>query len=330
MIDREYLVGDINFVTDAVVAYSSNRKTRWASSSGGVVSELIRYLFSIGFVATAIRFTFTPQNYYSPELIYNFDDYNITGSIYHNINLIAFLRRNITAIEGRIVVVCLPCQVSPIRHVLNRHRVQSFIICLTCSAQMRKGATTFFLNAHKIDRNMVTCLQYRGKGWPSGITITMDDRREISFRNTRSDWECIFHSYVFHLSRCLRCNRVFGCGADINVGDPWLSRYKREGGDGCSMVLVCSGQGQAVLDGAVRFGAILIRERLTTSEVIESQLSTFIKKYVLCRHRRAFRFLFRMIRSNIYVHNVFKYPLVYRYHYRIVNKIIFLVAQIRS
>ena len=62
------------------IGYSLNYDIRNNSSSGGVGSAIIKYLLSQKRFGTAITFVFNKEIcQYEPQIIYNYDDYNITG-----------------------------------------------------------------------------------------------------------------------------------------------------------------------------------------------------------------------------------------------------------
>lgn len=93
---------------------------------------------------------------------------------------------------------------------------------MTCSSQQSIEATEYLLKRIHIDRKDVTNIQYRGNGWPSGITIMLRSGEEKFVSNNFSIWTKIFHSRLFIMPRCFRCNDTLNLNADITLADPWL------------------------------------------------------------------------------------------------------------
>ena len=158
-----------NFNYQPKVLASSNANIRHRGSSGGVITQIIKYLFEASQVNSAINFRFSGAELFEPKVIYSFEEYEQTGSIYHEINIYKFLKDNINHIKSPILVSCLPCQVVPIKRLLDKGNIQSIVISLVCSNQLEKEATYYFLEKNNIDINKITDFRYRGNGWPSGI-----------------------------------------------------------------------------------------------------------------------------------------------------------------
>lgn len=76
---------------NAYVGCAIDSTVRYMATSGGVGSYLLKYLFDKGEIHTAITFDYDNEILkYVPRLIYKYEDYKMTGSIYHEINLIQF------------------------------------------------------------------------------------------------------------------------------------------------------------------------------------------------------------------------------------------------
>ena len=212
-----------NCISRYIVA-SSDQDVRHRGASGGVVSEIIRYLFSAGIVQTAINYRFDKNELFVPELIFSYDGYHQVGSIYHDIPMAGYLRTNITEIKGALVIVCLPCQVAAVRQLLNKNNISHFIISLFCSGQQKKGATWLYLKNKGVHRENIEHFSYRGEGWPSGIRIVLKNNKQIFDPNLGGDWGK-YRTLPFCLQRCMYCKDTFGINADITAGDPWLKKY---------------------------------------------------------------------------------------------------------
>ena len=104
---------------NAYVGCAIDSTVRYMATSGGVGSYLLKYLFDKGEIHTAITFDYDNEILkYVPRLIYKYEDYKMTGSIYHEINLIQFVKEHISEIKGEFACFVLPCQARAIRSIL--------------------------------------------------------------------------------------------------------------------------------------------------------------------------------------------------------------------
>ena len=101
------------------IGYAVNQDIRYQSSSGGIGTILTYYLLSLPEYGTGITFYFDEKEcMYLPQLIYSTNEINITGSLYQDINIFDFIKKNIDKIKDGIVLTCPPCQVLSIRKFL--------------------------------------------------------------------------------------------------------------------------------------------------------------------------------------------------------------------
>ena len=123
------------------VLASSDVDIRYKGTSGGVISQIIKYLFEYNKINSALSMKYSGIKLFDPILIYTYEDYENTGSVYHEINIYKYLKENIENIKSPILITCLPCQVLPIRRLLDKNNIDSTIISLFCSNQLEKEAT---------------------------------------------------------------------------------------------------------------------------------------------------------------------------------------------
>lgn len=292
------------------VLASSNAEIRYKGSSGGVITQIIKYLFETSQIKSAINFRFSGVELFEPTLIYSFEKYEHTGSVYHEINIYKFLKENINQVKSPILISCLPCQVVPIKRLLDKNKIENTIISLVCSNQLEKEATYYFLEKNNIDINKITDFRYRGNGWPSGIQIKTDEK-EYFFHNNTSKWIDVFHSQIFNLNRCLFCKDTFGLSADFSIADPWLKRYVENDKIGSSIVVSHTKKAEKLIQMMIDNKILDVIELLTTEEAILSQKGTLQKKYILMKYKKFFKLLIKLFRTNIYKKYFFK---VSRYH----------------
>ncbi len=229
------------------IGFSKNTDDRFKASSGGVGTAVMRYLLSQQKFGTGLTFVFDNSLcMYVPKLIFSEKDINVCGSVYQDIDLIGFIKKNIDKIKEGIVLSCEPCQVAPIRAILNRKGIRNFIISFCCSGQTTIEGTWCYYKFLGIDKKNVQKIQYRGNGWPSGIQIWLKDGNVIKKDNWTEPWISIHKSNLFKPQRCLFCKQDLGKSADINLADPWLEEYKLNEKIGATLCILCTEEGKSV------------------------------------------------------------------------------------
>lgn len=267
------------------IGYSTNSEIRFSASSGGIGTAIIKYLLSTESFGTTITFQFNREKcQYEPKLIYNYGDYNNCGSIYQDIPLVSFLKSKINEIREGIVITCMPCQVKPIRNMLDRRQIKYFIISLCCSGQTTVEGTWYYYKLLKIDKKNVIHMQYRGNGWPSGIKITMNDGNIIRRRNYTYPWTLMHKSLLFRPKRCLFCTQKTTKECDISLADPWLKEYIEKDKIGNSIVIASSDYGDSIIKKMTEEDEIETKE-INESIYVESQLGTIESKAKSLNHR---------------------------------------------
>lgn len=303
------------------IGCSLNNDERYCATSGGVGSALLRYLFSENVVTTAISFKYNVDKLmFEPYLIYDIEDYKITSSIYHEIDLLSFLRENIGKIRGTFACFALPCQVRPIKNFLKKMGHESVIIGLTCSSQLSIDATYFLLDKLKINRGDVKYIQYRGNGWPSGVQIYKSDGSKLIIPNNKSLWTDIFHSRLFIKRKCFLCQNTLNCYSDISLADPWLKEFIDTETIGQSLIVTNSRLGQDCLNSASKEGYIRITH-IDSTKVIESQSQTIKKKEKFKRKTFMNDLYIRICTSLLYRKLALSNNLIFKAHVFIKNKL---------
>lgn len=305
---------------DGYIVSSTDPGIRYAGSSGGFVTELVRYLFTEKRITNALSFQFAGKTLYEPILVNSFDDYLQTASIYHDMPIVNFIRKNISAIGRSMFLTCLPCQIAPIRRILQSQNIESFIVSLVCSGQLTKQATFDFLKTHNIDIAQIHSFRYRGDGWPSGIHIEMNNSKKHFFHNTESDWKCFLHSSIYNLDRCFRCQDTLGKGADFSAADPWLKRYMQNDFQGSTLVCTSQERGKVLIEEMISRKRIELHYKIGLQEIIESQLWTYAKKESFQKFI-LLRFLLRLFRTKYY-RRLFLFSCYRHYHYKLYMRIL--------
>lgn len=305
---------------ETYIGYSTDNTIRYSATSGGVGSSILKYLFDEGIIQTSITFDYNQKQLeYVPRLIHDYKDYKITGSIYHEIKLVQFIKEHIAEIKGGFACFVLPCQARPIRSILKKAGIPCFLLGLTCSSQQSIDATYYLLKRLNIETKDVNYIQYRGNGWPSGIQIQKKDNTTVHVPNNNSIWTQIFHSRLFILKQCFKCQNTLNIYSDITLADPWLKQYMSNETIGQTLIIAYSLTGNEILKKARHLNYIKLSP-FEESLFILSQNNTLKRKSSYKKHPRLMR-IFTSYLHFICKYNIIKFNFLFKIHCIIKNKI---------
>lgn len=260
------------------IGYSAENEIRHVATSGGVGSALIKYLFEQGFIGTSICFDYNNETLeYVPRLIYSYKDYKPCSSIYHEVDIPAFVKAHINEIKGNFACFAIPCQVRAIRHHVTKAGKEAIIIGLVCSSQQTIDATYYLLKRLHIDHKNVSNIQYRGNGWPSGVQVLCKDGTRHFVKNNGSLWTDIFHSKLFIHKKCYKCDNTLNRYCDIVLADPWTIDKIEEGKEGRTLFASYTDKGETIVMDAIEKGYIKCEE-IDNDELTKSQIYTINRK----------------------------------------------------
>lgn len=306
---------------NSYIGYSTNLKLREKSTSGGVGSSIIKYLFEEKIINTSITFDFdATMLQYTPKLIHSFNDYQPTGSIYHEIKLIQFIKDNVNQILGGFACFVLPCQVRPISALLKKNNIPHILIGLTCSSQQNINATKYLLQRLNIPSKDVIHIQYRGMGWPSGITIKLKNSKEVFVPNNNSIWTDIFHSKLFIEDRCFYCQNTLNKDSDISLADPWLPDIIGKETIGQTLVMTNSIQGQNIIEKMANNNRIIINP-IAESLILKSQQFTIKRKEAFHKRKKFIKKIRLLYKSKLYQSLILRFNCMFNIHLKIKNRI---------
>lgn len=266
------------------IGHSANDNIRYTASSGGVGTSIIKYLLEAKVYGTAMTFYFESEDcQYHPRLIYSFSDYNNCGSVYQDTDNIGFIRNNVENIRNGIIVTCMPCQVKPIKSILDRNNINHFIISLCCSGQTTVEGTWYYYKLLGIDKCDVVNMRYRGEGWPSGIQIALKNGDIILKDNYTYPWTLMHQSLLYRPKRCLYCTFKTDPDSDVSLADPWLKEYIGNDKIGNS-VIISNSKGKEVLKNMSNAGCVVLKE-VDEKVYVKSQLGTIESKAQSNKHK---------------------------------------------
>ena len=248
-------------MTQTYIGHSSDNNVRFKSSSGGITTAVVNYLFRSGYIGTVLTCEFDVQTCrYVPTFVYSYDEYEMVGSVYQDMDIIGYVRRHINAIVGKILIICAPCQVKALRSILGKNGIESVIIDYFCSGQMKIEGTYKYYELLGLDKSQVRNIRYRGDGWPNGITIETKDGNIIKKTNYSEPWKTLHQTHLFRPKRCNYCRVVESEDADLSVGDPWLKECLENETVGSNLFLVHSVFGHELIMKMTAGGFIEVKE----------------------------------------------------------------------
>lgn len=219
-----------------IYGHSMVDTTRKEAASGGITTELIRYVLEkniVDYVVTSAEYHNDKSLEYKIIKKENVDDiYNLSGSNYCPANIGKAIRQ-IKESKGSCLVVCLPCLARGIRRLQETDVVLNekikYIVCLLCNHVPSYNATNYLLK--KYDIGTPDVVKYRGNGWFGYFRtykINSAGARSATKEIPYSQYFATGFSKYFWQQSCLECNDHFGKYADICMGDADFIKYRDE------------------------------------------------------------------------------------------------------
>lgn len=249
----------LGFFINCYTGYSTDDKIRYHSSSGGIVSSMLIFALKNGLIDGALVTRMSKNNPLEPEPFIARTPEEIMSAarskycpVPANIAL-----REIMKVEGRYAVVGLPCHIHGLRKIeaadIKLSRKIALRVGLFCGHSPNFLATEYFLLRHRIARNHVSGLDYRGEGWPGGITIRPRKGQPVFIPHFEA-WKYL--DVAFTPWRCLLCIDGANEFADISFGDAWLDEFSGEN-KGTSLVMTRTPLGEEILQKLISEGRVI-------------------------------------------------------------------------
>jgi coenzyme F420 hydrogenase subunit beta len=260
---------------------------RYNSSSGGVIIELLSYLFTNKKITAALVTKMSDINplISEPVIVHSPEELCDTiGSKYCPVPLNIELKKILSSPDAeRYAVVGLPCHIRALRNaevlIPRLKRKMIYHLGLMCSATQDFRGTECILRENGIQAGDVSKISYRGMGWPGGMSVILKDgvQRSIPLGKYHNA-----HFQAFTLERCLFCRDHTNELSDISFGDAW--HLKRSGGDGLSQIITRTKFGDELMRNLVTDGLITLNQ----SEYADVSMAQggLINKNELLRARR--------------------------------------------
>ena len=307
----------------AYIGYSSEDDIRLKATSGGIGTSIVKFLFDQKKIDFALSFEFNPQNLrYFPTFVTNFRDYNISGSVYQEMDMVSFYRRTLDkSLYGkRIALFTLPCQTPLVKNLAIKNNISLYIIGLTCSSQQNLEATDYLLKRYRINKSDILSIQYRGNGWPSGIQIKLHNTKEVFIKNNGSLWTQIFHSRLFIPERCFKCQDTLNRNCDILLADPWLREYISTEKKGKTIFAIYTETGETLLQELLE-KKYIYAESIPNENLLKSQKSTIQRKQNYKKNPKLRDLLILVNHNKLYHKLIWLHPFFFKLHIKIKNSL---------
>jgi coenzyme F420 hydrogenase subunit beta len=200
--------------------------------------------------------------------------------------------------DGRFAIVGLPCHIEGIRkaEMVNKKLAKKVVLHmgLFCNHAPTFLAIKYLLKKLELQKDEIKKLDYRGEGWPGGMSITFkNDKKKFIKHFDPFYWGHIFNMY-FLTVRCALCNDKICELSDISFGDAWhLSNSKI----GDSVIISRNKIGEELLQKAAINKEIEI-VRINGRKVLQSQGLDLVKR----RHRARIH-VFKRLGKKVPIYN---------------------------
>lgn len=285
------------------IGHSTDYDIRYNSASGGLITQLLIFALEEGIIDGALVTRMKKDNPLEPEVfIARTKEEIISASkskycpVPSNIALKEILEE-----DGKFAVVGLPCHIHGIRKAerTNKELKEKIVLHLgiLCNHTANFLGTEFLLQKFGVRKEDVKKLDYRGEGWPGGMTIKLKNGSK-KFIPEFDYWGSVFESY-FIPTRCTLCSDETCELADISFGDIFSPELLAEDKIGTSAIISRNEIGDQILQNAKSKKKIALKE-VSSDKVIQSQERVLYSKK---RKINARIFFFRLFGKKVPIYN---------------------------
>lgn len=302
---------------------STNNDIRYHSTSGGLITQLLIFALENRIINGVLVTKMDETNPLRPrpfiartvkEVI------EASKSKYCPVPLNIMIREILRAKDDeKIAIVGLPCHIQGIRKAENiNEQLKKKVILhfgLFCNHTPQFLATDFLLEQIGINKRDVKKLDYRGKGWPGGMSIILKDDSKIFIPYFSPLYWGVAFNLFFFPQRCTLCSDKLCELADLSFGDAWLPEIAHDN-LGTSIVITRSKGSEDLLHNVLDSELIELK-KVDADAAFRSQSIRSIKKRVKAR-RSLFTLFGEKVPSNnqeLPDPNPFDYSIVIIFHF---------------
>ena len=276
MFGRAVTSGDEHGVfREAFLGYSADRSVRERATSGGIGTQLPRYLLERGVVRGVFSVGQDDSHLWKPKALIARTKEELLRDQLSKYPACSMnhLFREIRDDPGPFLYIGLPCHLHGLRKMAELDAALEKKIALTiglfCHACLDHQALKDIFEKYGIDEREVSAIEYRGGKLP-GYIRALTKKGEwlyLPYPRLGPDYyrpnakECLTLFFKFHSpTRCRLCIDAMAEYADISIGDPWIKGWEAEGQlrRGYNFMIARTERGLNILRDAQREGAIVL------------------------------------------------------------------------
>lgn len=256
---------------ESYTAFSKNEKIRITSTSGGIITTLVRELIEVKeyqkvFVLKFEKFEKKPVRLEETnnlnDIVKSAKSKYLPASVY---NIIAKIKEDE---NSKLIIIGTPCQILGIKKFLRCKNINEnnlLFLGLFCSSTLNFNFLQFVEDSYSKHSEITTEFLYRTKeryGWPGHSKITFNSgRSKILDREIRANLK-----KYFGLNRCLYCYDKANKYSDIVFGDCYIKN--KQNSKGKSTIIVRTEKGKDILE---KYSYLFHIEKEAVEEIWESQ-----------------------------------------------------------
>jgi len=270
-------IEDFGVVYSVYLAHANDDKIRFLSSSGGFCKSFLSYLLDKKIVDAAIvTRTGDPSSPLKAETIITNSREEIltprTNSIYAPTNPLGVIRD--LNPKKRYAIVGLGCHIRELSEMQERGKLSNILIKigLLCHHTPKLSFTEEVLKKAGIPVEDVFQIQYRGNGWPGGLTILTRSGAK-KFIPTDDYWS---NDLSNGLAYCSRCSEICD-NADVVACDPWNLGLEEKEKNGMTLIF-CRSKNLDDLVNQSREGGAITLYKCDKSVLVQSQRKHILDK----------------------------------------------------
>ena len=283
---------ELGFYKNLLVTRSNSPTTLNNASSGGVITEICKYVLekhlADGIICT--KYDYSSEKVRPVSFIACTEDDLLLsqGSKYCPTSTLSILSEVIKHPENKYVLIGTPCQIAGFRKYSLTHTSlkNQVVLCISnfCGGYRDFRELDFFI--HKVAGfKRASFFRHRGGGQPGGMKIISEMGEE--YTAPYPDYAKLSH--FVKVERCSLCMDAVAELADLSCGDAWLDYLKKDGP--WSIAITRSEIAKSIVDRMINEGRLLMKQELSADEVILSQVSNITSK----KYRQYYRILLRKL-----------------------------------
>jgi len=282
------------------LTHSTNNDIRYNSTSGGLITQLLIFALENGFIDGALvtkmgdTHPLKPQPFIARTVT---EIIKASKSKYCPVPLNLMLREILrTKDNEKFAIVGLPCHIQGIRkaerinNILKKKVVLHF--GLFCNHTPTFLATEFIFRQIGFSKNDISKLDYRGEGWPGGMSINLKNGNKIFVPHFSPIYWGVAFNLFFFPTYCTLCSDKLCELADISYGDAWLPELANDK-LGTSLIITRTKRGEKILHKAFDVGVVYLK-KVSIDTVLQSQGICAVK-----RRRKALMHLFTLFGKEV-------------------------------